>query len=85
MRRAVSERIRKLCDEQELSSYQLAYDAMVPVTTLMNIINGATKNPGLFTIIKICDALGVSLAEFFDTDEFDVLLQEMEEEIGLSG
>ena len=42
-----------------------------------NILNGASKNPGVVTIKMICDGLGISLTEFFDTDVFRELEQEI--------
>ena len=40
-------------------------------------MNGASKNPGVVTIKKLCDGLGISLTEFFDTDYFRELEQEI--------
>jgi len=31
-------------------------------------MNGVSKNPGFVTMKKICDGLGISLADFFDTE-----------------
>lgn len=66
-------RIKELCKERNISSYSLSYISTVPVTTLSHIMDGSTKNPGIFTIMKLCDGLGVSLTEFFDTEEFEEL------------
>lgn len=66
-------RIKELCKERNITSYSLSYSSTVPVTTLAHIMDGSTKNPGIFTIMSICDGLGVSLSEFFDTEEFKEL------------
>ncbi len=63
-------RIEYLCEEKGISKYRLALKASVPVTTLDNIMKSKTVNPGLFTVVKICNGLGMSLADFFDCDEF---------------
>lgn len=63
-------RIAELCEEKKMSYYLLSYHAAVPITTIMNIIKCTTKNPGIFTIIKICDGLGITIKEFFDTEAF---------------
>jgi len=34
-------------------------------------MEGTTQNQGIFTIMKICDGLGVSMKAFFDTQEFE--------------
>lgn len=74
------ERIVQLCREKGYSYYALAYKAAIPFTTLMNIINGKTKNPGIASIMKICNAFEVSLQDFFDTEEFETVLKEIDEE-----
>ena len=55
----------------------LARRAGIPPSTVKNILNGASKNPGVVTIKMICDGLGISLIEFFDTGEFRELEQEI--------
>lgn len=65
------ERIDELCKEKDMSYYALSYKATIPLSTLIHIMDETTKNPGIFTIMKICDGLGVSLQEFFDTQEFE--------------
>ncbi|MBQ2901173.1 MAG: helix-turn-helix transcriptional regulator [Agathobacter sp.] len=64
-------RIAQLCKEKGVSYYTLSYKATIPMTTLLHIMEGTTQNPGIFTIMKICDGLGVSMKEFFDTQEFE--------------
>lgn len=72
-------RIDELCAENTMSYYALSYKATIPLTTLIHIMDGTTKNPGLLTIVKVCDGLGVTLQEFFDTKEFEELLNETNE------
>lgn len=69
-------RIDQLCKEKGLSYYTLSYKATIPMTTLIHIMEGTTQNPGVFTIMKICDGLGVSLKEFFDTPEFEEAIRD---------
>lgn len=66
----LSKRIISLCEERKMSYYSLSYKSTVPITTILNIVNCTTKNPGVFTIIKICDGLGITIQEFFDIEEF---------------
>lgn len=66
----LAERIISLCKERHMSYYLLSYKSTVPITTILNIVNCITKNPGVFTIIKLCDGLGVTIQEFFDIEEF---------------
>ena len=69
--RILVKRIEELCKEKGLSYYNLSYKSTLPLTTLTHIMDETTKNPGIFTIMKICDGLGVSLQRFFDTEEFE--------------
>ena len=66
----LSNRIQYFCQQKGLTYYRLSYLSAVPLTTLLHIIDCSTKNPGIFTLIKICNGLGVSMAEFFCTEEF---------------
>lgn len=36
------------------------------------------QNPGIVTIKKLCDGLEITLTEFFDTDMFRTLEQEIQ-------
>ena len=44
---------------------------------MKSIMNGQSRNPGIVTIKKLCDGLDLSLTEFFDTDYFRELEQEI--------
>lgn len=69
----LSNRIQYYCQKKKLTYYRLAYRSAVPLTTLLHIIDCSTKNPGIFTLIKICNGLGVSMTEFFSAEEFQNL------------
>ena len=66
----LANRIKHLCKQNRISYYTLSYKSTVPMTTLMHIINCSTKNPGIFTILKICNGLNITIKEFFDSEEF---------------
>lgn len=65
----IADRIRDLCHKQNLSYYMLSYKSAVPITTLMHIIDCSTRNPGIFTIMKICNGFGITMIDFFNTEE----------------
>ena len=73
-------RINQLCKEKGITYYTLSYKSCVPMSTLVHIVDGTSKNPGIFTIMKICDGLGVTMKEFFDTKEFDEAMAESRDE-----
>ena len=66
-RKQVSLRIQQLCAEHGYNINSLARKAGIP---LKNIIYGNSHNPGIITIKLLCDGLGISLYDFFDTDSF---------------
>ena len=74
---AVKNRLLKLCEEKNMTINKLATESAVPPSTVKNILYGKSKNPGIVTIKMLCDGLGVSLTELFDTDEFRSLEQEI--------
>jgi len=66
----IKNRILELCAQQNLSINALARASKLPATTVKNILNGDSQNPGIITIQKICNGLNISLIDFFDTEEF---------------
>ena len=74
---AVASRIKELCKQKGFKPNGIAIHSAVPQATLKSILNGESQNPGIVTIKKICDGLGITLGEFFNTEEFDALEQEI--------
>ena len=74
---AVRDRILALCGEHEISINKLATISALPPSSIKNILYGKSQNPKLLTIKMICDGLGITLGEFFNTPEFDSLEQEI--------
>ena len=73
----VQKRLIEICYERHLSFNKLAYISAVHPSTVKGIMNGSSKNPGVVTIKKLCDGLDITLTEFFDTDYFRNLEQEI--------
>ena len=73
----VAERIRELCRERNITPNGLSNIAGVPQATIKSILNGETKSPELLTIKKLCDGFEITLAQFFDTEAFNGLEQEV--------
>lgn len=74
---AVKNRILILCEQKQMSIHKLAMESAVPPSTIKNILYGKSTNPGIVTIKMLCDGFGISLIEFFDTEEFRNLEQEI--------
>jgi len=76
-RGAVASRIEALCRERGITINGLSYISGVSNSTIKGIFYKRSLNPGIVTIKKLCDGLGITLAQFFDTEEFDRLEQEL--------
>jgi len=74
---AVKNRIIELCMARRWAFDALAGYSGIPSSTMRNIIDGKSQNPGVVTIKKICDGLEITLGEFFSTPAFDNLEQEI--------
>ena len=74
---AVKERIFELSDERNISINKLATICALPPSSVKNILYGKSLNPKLLTIKMICDGLEITLAEFFNTESFNNLEQEI--------
>ena len=73
----VKNRILYLCEEKRMTINKLATESGVAPSTIKNILYGKSQNPGIVTIKMLCDGLGISLLDFFDTSEFKALEQEI--------
>lgn len=73
----VVDRIYELCKEREITPNALSYLSGISQSTIKSILNGESKNPGVVTIKKICDGLDISIIEFFDTEAFANIEQEI--------
>ncbi len=74
---AVKDRLLLLCEERRISIHKLATESAVPPSTIKNILYGKSQNPGIVTLKMLCDGLGITLTEFFDTPVFRTLEQEI--------
>ncbi len=75
---AVKNRIFQLLYEKRLSIHKLAVYSGVAPSTIKNILYGKSQNPGIATIKMLCDGMDISLIDFFNTEEFKNLPQELE-------
>lgn len=74
---AVKNRLLVLLEQNRMSIHKLAIVSAVAPSTIKNILYGKSVNPGIVTIKMLCDGFGISLTEFFDTNEFRTLEQEI--------
>ncbi len=74
---AVKNRLLQLLGERKMSIHGLAMESAVAPSSIKNILYGKRQNPGVVTIKMLCDGFGITIAEFFDTEEFKQLEQEI--------
>ncbi len=60
-------RIKELCAVRGWTVYRLAKQSGITYSTLCTMLHKATA-PSVPTLVKICRGFGISLPEFFDTD-----------------
>ena len=73
----VRRRILDLCDTYHITPNKLATISGITQSTLNNIISGRNKGATISTIKKVCDGVGISIQDFFDSDIFEHLDQEI--------
>ena len=59
----VGSNISRSCYERKMSYYMLAKNVGMPLTTLMHIVDGTSRNPGIYTIERICGVLQISIVD----------------------
>ena len=74
---AVKERILELCREHYISVNKLSSMSGVTQSTVNNIVSGRNNSATVSTIKKLCDGLGITIEEFFNSELFRGLEQEI--------
>ena len=74
---AVRFRILELCTENNISVNKLATVSGITQSTLNNIVSGRNNSTTVSTVKKLCDGLGISIEEFFCSELFRNLEQEL--------
>ena len=75
---AVKKRILELCREKNISINKLSTMSGVTQSTVNNIVSGRNRSATISTIKKLCDGLGITIEQFFDSDLFRDLDQELQ-------
>ena len=67
----IATRIRELLDERRLTQTRLAELAGLPNETVSRIVTGTTRNPGVYTLLRIARALDVTLGSLVGEKGFE--------------
>lgn len=73
-------RVRDLREKAELSQLQLALLADIDRTYISSLENG-NRNVSINNILKLANALGYTVKEFFNIKDFDEILFNIDKEI----
>lgn len=74
---AVKEHILELCSDRNITINKLGTISSVTQSTINNIVSGRNNSTTIATIKKLCDGLDISVVEFFSSDVFSHLEQEI--------
>ncbi len=67
---AVSKRLKELLKQRRMTQYELSMKSGVPRSTIGNIIGCAYPSVKLRVIHEVCQGLGISITEFFQSSLF---------------
>ena len=73
----IAKRFQQLCRERDIRPNDLATLSGVTPSTVDSMLNPVRRNISVVTVKKLCDGLGITLGDFFNTPEFDALDQEI--------
>ena len=68
---AVTQRIKELLKQNNLTQYKLEQKACLSHDTIKSIMKGKTKGVNLKTIISIADGFDMNVAQFLDCSIFE--------------
>lgn len=70
-------RILELCDQNNLTVSGMCAVCGITQSTMNNLMRGRNNSLTVSTVQKICDGLEIDLPQFFDSDLFRSLEQEI--------
>lgn len=73
----VVKRFKELCEERNIKINELANLSGVTPSTAYSMMDETRRDISIITIKKFCDGLDITLGEFFSTEDFDKLEQEV--------
>lgn len=73
---ATRKRINNLLKENNMKPYDLSRAAGISLPTLSDFMKGDTKNLRMDTVLHICEAFNITLAEFYTDKLFNDVMAE---------
>lgn len=72
LNKAFAMKLSIILNEKGISKYRLEKESGLTHSAIRYIFNEVNKDVKFSTIVKVCDALNISLSEFFDDEIFDI-------------
>ena len=73
----IVKRFNELCSQRNIKINELANISGVTPSTAYSMMDKSRRDISIRTIKKFCDGLEITLGEFFSTEDFDNLEQEI--------
>lgn len=73
----VVKRFLELCNQRDITLNELARWSGITPSTVYSMTDENRREIGITTIKKLCDGLDITLCDFFYTDDFKNLEQEI--------
>ncbi len=77
IKQAIVLRMQDICNEKSIRFNELANRSGVTPSTVYSMMDSRRKDLSVSTLKKLCDGLEISIPDFFDSDIFKDLEQEM--------
>ena len=71
MNEAVGQRLSELLRERGMTAYQLYKSSGVPKSSISNVLHASYDSVKLRVLHEICQGMGISLTDFFDSPLFE--------------
>ena len=78
VKQAVAERFQEICAERNIKPNELANRAGITPSSVYSMLDPRRKEVSVNLVKKLCDGLDMTLGEFFSTQKFDELEQEIQ-------
>lgn len=77
IKNAIVMRIKELCLQKGIKYNTLATSSGVTPSTVYSLLDEQRKDIGVLVLKKLCDGLDISITDFFDSELFRNLEQEI--------
>lgn len=77
VKEAVVQRFLEICSERKITPNELANRAGITPSSVYSMLDSRRKEVSVNLVKKLCDGLEITLGEFFGTQMFDELEQEI--------